>query len=247
MREKGGALEVNLKPVHLDASFCAIHVRLKEGDYLKLTVSDTGHGMSKAIMDRIFDPFYTTKGVGEGTGMGLSTVHGIVLNHGGDIFLNSELGKGTNFDIYFPKSEDSEIEEKPKSSTIPRGNKHILFVDDEEDIARGGKEMLGSLGYKVVAKTNSQEALETFKSGPHEFDFVITDQTMPNMTGDILAIELMKIRPDIPVIVCTGFSRTITAEKAKAIGIRKIIMKPYVFNDVAQIIRKVLDQNKKNK
>jgi len=150
MRQKGGVLEVNLKPVHLDAPFCSIHFRLKEGDYLKLSVSDTGHGMSKKIMDRIFDPFFTTKGVGEGTGMGLSTVHGIVLNHGGEIIVNSELGKGTNFDIYLPKSEDIEIKGKTKSLTIPRGNERILFVDDEEGVAKIGQEMLESLGYEVL-------------------------------------------------------------------------------------------------
>ena len=245
MRGKGGALEIKLESAHIDARFSVIHFRLKKGDYAKLTVSDTGHGMSKNIKDRIFEPFFTTKGLGGGTGMGLSIVHGIVLSHGGDIIVNSELGKGTTFDIYLPTVEIGEIKEKPPSSGISRGKERILFVDDEEVIARGGKDMLGSLGYEVVAKTNSQEALETFKSGPHKFDVVITDQTMPNMTGDILAIELMKIRPEIPVILCTGFSHTITEEKAKAIGIRKIIMKPYICSNVAQIIRKVLDQDKK--
>ena len=244
MRPKGGVLEVNLKPVHLDASFCAAHSRLKEGDYLKLTVSDTGHGMSKATMDRIFDPFFTTKGVGEGTGMGLSTVHGIVLNHGGDIIVNSELGKGTNFDIYFPKSEDIEIKGKTKSLTIPRGNERILFVDDEESVAKIGQEMLESLGYEVLLKTNSLEALEVFKKDPQKFDLVITDQTMPNMTGDVLARKLMQIRPEIPVILCTGFSHAISSKKALSIGIREFIMKPYINRDIAQVIRKVLGQDK---
>ncbi len=245
MREKGGTLEIKLESVHLDTKFSAIHFRLKKGNYAKLTVSDTGHGMSEKIKERIFEPFFTTKGIGEGSGMGLSTVHGVVLSHGGDIMVNSELEKGTTFDIYLPTVEIGKTKEKPQPSAISRGNERILFVDDEEVIARGGKDMLGSLGYKVVAKTKSQEALETFKSDPNNFDLVITDQTMPNITGDVLAREILRIRPEIPVIICTGFSRAITAENAKAIGIRKIIMKPYVYSNVAQIIRKVLDQDKK--
>ena len=248
MRKKGGVLEVNLKSVYLDSRFCATHFRLKEGDYLKLTVSDTGHGMSKEIMERIFDPFFTTKGVGEGSGMGLSTVHGIVLTHGGDIIVGSELGKGTNIEIYLPKSEEIEIEEKTKflALTIPRGNEQILFVDDEESVAKFGQDMLGSLGYGVLSKTNSLEALEIFKKDPQKFDLVITDQTMPNMTGDVLAKELMKIRSEIPVILCTGFSHTITAKEAITIGIREFIMKPYINRDIAQVVRKVLDHDKKN-
>jgi PAS domain S-box-containing protein len=245
MRPKGGVLEVNLEYVHLDSSFCAIHFRLNKGDYFKLKVSDTGHGMSKEIMDRIFDPFFTTKGVGEGTGMGLSTVHGIVLNHGGDIIVDSELGKGTTFNIYFPKSGDIEIAEKTESLTIPRGSERILFVDDEESVAKFGQDMLWDLGYKVLTKTNSLEALEIFKKDPHKFDLVITDQTMPIMTGEVLAKKLMQIRPEIPVILCTGFSHTITAKEALSMGIREFIMKPFINHDIAQLVRKVLDQDKK--
>jgi CheY-like chemotaxis protein len=200
--------------------------------------------MSKAIMDRIFDPFFTTKGVGEGTGMGLATVHGIVLSHGGEIIVQSELKKGTTFHIYLPKSKDIEIQKKPQSTEILGGNERILFVDDEEDIVEYGKRLLESLGYEVVAKTNSLEALEIFKKNPQKFDIVITDQAMLNMAGDVLAKELMKIRPEIPVILCTGYSHTITAEKAISIGIREFLMKPFADGEIARTVRRILDQNK---
>ncbi len=244
MRKRGGVLEVNVESVHVDAAFANKHTYLKEGGYAKLTISDTGHGMNQAIMERIFDPFFTTKDVGKGTGMGLATVHGIVLSHGGEIIVQSELEKGTTFHIYLPKSEDIETQKKPQSKEILGGNERILFVDDEEGIVEYVKRLLESLGYEVVAKTNSLEALETFRKNPQKFDLVITDQAMLNMTGDVLAKELMQIRPEIPVILCTGYSHTITAEKAIAIGIREFLMKPFIDGDLARTVRKILDQNK---
>jgi len=244
MREKGGVLEVNLKSVHLDAHFAKSHPSLKEGDYAKLSIRDTGHGMSPSTMERIFDPFYTTKIVGEGTGMGLSSVHGIVSGHEGEIMVQSELGKGTTFDIYLPKLKNIATKEKPQSLDFPGGNENILLVDDEEILVRFGQRLLEGLGYEVVSKTSSIEALEIFKKYPQKFDLVITDQTMPNMTGDVLARELMKIRPEIPVILCTGFSNTISKGEAQTLGIREFIMKPFVKHDMAQLVRKVLDQEK---
>ena len=245
MRKKGGVLGVNLESVHIDARFSAIHFHLKEGDYLKLTVSDTGHGMSKKVIKQIFKPFFSTKISEEGTGLGLATVHGIVLGLGGDIIVNSELGIGATFVVYLPEIKDIVTEKKTKYLTIPRGNERILFVDDEEDIVRGVQEMLENLGYEVITTTSSFEALEIFKKGPQKFDLVITDQTMPNMTGDVLARKLMQIRSEIPVILCTGFTHKITEKKANAIGIQEFIMKPFVTTHFANIVRKVLDQNKK--
>ena len=244
MRKRGGVLEVNVESVHVDVDFANKHTYLKEGAYAKLTISDTGHGMNQATMERIFDPFFTTKGVGEGTGMGLATVHGIVLSHDGEIIVQSELEKGTTFHIYLPKSEDIETQKKPQSKAIIGGNERILFVDDEEGIVGYVKRLLESLGYEVVAKTNSLEALETFRKNPQKFDLVITDQAMLNMTGHVLAKELMQIRPEIPVILCTGYSHTITAEKAIAIGIREFLMKPFIDGDLARTVRRILDQNK---
>lgn len=242
MREKGGVLGVSLESVHINAGFNAIPTHLKEGAYLKLSVSDTGHGMSKEITEQIFKPFFTTKSAGEGTGLGLATVHGIVLSLEGGIIVNSELGKGSTFVVYLPKTKNALTKKSQKSIPIPRGNERILFVDDEEDLVSLGKKMLEGLGYSVVTKTNSMAALECFRTDPQLFDIVITDQTMPGMTGDVLARELMKLRPEIPVILYTGFSHTITPEKAKSIGIREFIMKPFLTSEIASTLRKVLDQ-----
>jgi CheY-like chemotaxis protein len=247
MRKEGGTLEVNLESVRLDARISATHNGLEEGDYLKLSVSDTGHGMSKKVMEQIFQPFFSTKIAEEGTGLGLATVHGIVSSLGGDIIAKSEPEMGTTFVVYLPEIKNIVTEKKPHSIEIPGGSERILYVDDEEDIVGSVQEMLENLGYEVITKTNSLEALEIFKNDPQKFDLVITDQTMPDMTGDVLARKILQIRPEIPVTLCTGFSHTITAEKAKALGIQEFIMKPFVTTHFANTVRKVLDQNKKNK
>jgi PAS domain S-box-containing protein len=241
MLEKGGVLSVSLSEVELDSSFIVKHFDIKSGSYLKLSISDTGHGMSASLMERIFDPFFTTKEKGKGTGMGLSMVHGIVKSHNGTIHVYSEPGEGSTFNVYLPiiekQLEQKIIAEKP----IPTGTEHILFVDDEESLINMGKQLLVSLGYDVTTRISSIEALELFKTRPDAFDLVITDLTMPNMTGDELAKKLMAIRPDIPVILCTGFSTRITEENAKNMGIRAFIMKPLIRKDIAETIRKVLD------
>ncbi|MBW1796685.1 MAG: response regulator, partial [Deltaproteobacteria bacterium] len=194
-------------------------IGLAPGPYVRLSVSDTGHGMDQATMERIFDPFFTTKPVGDGTGMGLATVHGIITSHGGAITVHSELEKGTTFDVYFPRFESGVALEAEMAEPLPRGNERILFVDDEEPLVRMGQQMLERLGYHVTARTSSVEALEAFRAQPDRFDLVITDQTMPNMTGVELAKELMRIRPDIPIILITGFSEIVPPEKAKKMGI----------------------------
>jgi PAS domain S-box-containing protein len=241
MREKGGVLGVSLMDVDIDAA-SAQHPDLKSGPYMRLTVSDTGHGMERAVMERIFDPYFTTKGPGEGTGMGLAVVHGAVKSHGGAITVDSEPGKGTTFHVYFPRMERGGAPEAEVAASVPTGSERILFVDDEKALVDMVKQMLEFLGYKAAGRTSSIEALEAFRAQPDKFDLVITDQTMPNMTGETLAKELLRIRPDIPIILCTGYSELITEEKAKAMGIRELLMKPVVRAEMARIIRHVLDQ-----
>jgi len=241
MPGKGGMLSVCLSEVELDSSFRIKHFDIKSGSYLKLSISDTGHGMSASLMERIFDPFFTTKEKGKGTGMGLSVVHGIVKSHNGTIHVYSEPGEGSTFNVYLPIIE-KQLEQKIRAEKpIPTGTEHILFVDDEESLINMGKQLLVSLGYDVTTRISSIEALELFKTRPDTFDLVITDLTMPNMTGDELAKQLMAIRSDIPVILCTGFSTRITEEKAKSMGIRAFILKPLIRKDIAETIRKVLD------
>jgi signal transduction histidine kinase len=241
MREKGGTLEVNLENVELDTGFTADQPDMKPGAYLNLTVSDTGCGMPPQVRERIFDPFFTTKEVGEGTGMGLSVVHGIVGSYGGTITADSEPGQGSTFKVYLPIIERREKPQATKEDSIPTGSERILFVDDEPALANVGKLILESLGYNVETRTSSIEALELFKNQPDRFDLVITDMTMPNMTGEDLAQELMCTKPNIPIILCTGFSAKIDEQKASAMGIRAFVLKPIVRRGIATTVRKVLD------
>jgi CheY-like chemotaxis protein len=240
MREKGGVLRVTLSLVHLDSLDVGRPMELSPGRYLDLTVEDTGHGMDRTIIDRIFDPYFTTKGPGEGTGLGLAVVHGIVKSYGGAIQVYSELGNGTAFYVYLPKLESGETLEEEVLAPILRGNERILLVDDEETLVNAVKQMLEHLGYKVTATTNSAEALSLFLQRPEDFDLVITDYTMPNMTGDDLAKEIMQIRPDVPIILCTGFNEQINEQAAKSMGIRALIMKPVSLRGIAKVIYEVL-------
>lgn len=241
MREKGGVLEVSLADVELDSDAAGGHPDFKPGWYLKLTVSDTGYGMDHATMERIFEPFFTTKGPGEGTGMGLAVVHGIVKGYGGAITVSSEPGQGSVFNVFLPQIEADTIMEPTSLTPIPRGSERVLFVDDEEALVDMVRQMLEHLGYNVVAKVSSIEALDVFRAEPESFDLVIADQTMPQMTGAELAKELMRIRPDIPIILCTGFSEVITEEEAKAEGILEFVMKPISTREMAETVRRVLD------
>jgi PAS domain S-box-containing protein len=241
MREKGGVLEVKLEEVELDADFTALQPDMKPGAYLNLTVSDTGNGMTPDVLEKIFDPFFTTKETGEGTGMGLSVVHGIVGSYGGAITAYSEPGKGSTFKVYLPIIEMRKEAHIGPEESIPTGSERILFVDDESVLVNMGKQIFESLGYDVATRTSSIEALELFKNQPDRFDLVITDMTMPNMTGEDLAQELMRIKPNIPIILCTGFSAKIDAQKASAQGIRALVLKPIVKREIAITVRKVLD------
>jgi len=246
MEESGGNLEVSLKRVNLDGVSSSLGI--EAGGYLRLRVKDTGHGIRPEILNRIFDPYFTTKEPGKGTGLGLAVVHGIVKSCGGGIGVSSEVGKGSTFDIYFPRVEEVRSRsEAGKAEPFPLGgHEQVLFVDDEQAIVEIGKEILERLGYEVVVRTSSVEALELFKNSPGRFDLVITDMTMPNMRGDRLARELLEIRPDIPIILCTGFSESISEEGAKALGVREFAMKPLLLKDLAQAIRRALDSHKKN-
>lgn len=241
MRDQGGVLSVKLADVQLRTDFTAEHPELKPGPYLELTVSDTGYGIPAHNLDRIFDPFFTTKATGVGTGMGLSVVHGIVSSYEGVITASSEKGKGSTFSVYLPIIERQLEEQTAAQEPLPTGTEHILFVDDEPALENIGKQILKSLGYQVTTRTSSIEALELFKARSEQFDLVITDMSMPNMSGDILSAELMKVRPDIPIILCTGYSTNISDESAKGIGIKAFVYKPIVRSDLAKSIRSVLD------
>ena len=239
---EGGVLEASLKNVELDEDAAAKYPDLKPGRYVNLTVSDTGQGINPELKDRIFDPYFTTKEIGKGTGMGLSVVHGIVKSHKGAISVDSDIGHGTTFSLFFPVVKEEAVSEPEMDEKLPEGNERILLVDDEESIIYVGRLRLERLGYKVEARMNPVEALELFRADPDRFDLVITDMTMPQMNGDQLVKEVLKIHPDMPTILCTGFSERIDEEKAKSIGIRKYIEKPINSSKLAKIVRKVLDE-----
>lgn len=244
MREKGGILEVTLTEMDIDSPDLIPNLDLNPGQYLRLAVSDTGHGMDRTVVGRIFDPYFTTKGLGEGTGLGLSVVHGIVRSHDGYITVYSEPGEGTTFHIYLPRIEvNAKVPEAISIEPAPKGKEYILFVDNDEQIVNVVQQILERLGYHVAARTSSVEALEAFQTQPEKFDLVITDLTMPNMTGTELAKRLIDIRPDIPIILCTGFSEAISEKKAQAIGIREYVMKPITTHDLATTIRKALNKD----
>jgi PAS domain S-box-containing protein len=246
MREKGGKIGVTLTNTNIATADQTPSLNLKAGPHLKLTVSDTGHGMDRDVLERIFEPFFTTKGPGEGTGMGLAVIHGIVKSYCGDILAYSKQSEGSKFDVYLPLIENGPVSiETATSDSAPKGKERILLVDDEQEIVRMVQQMLERLGYNVTMRTSSVEALEAFRTLQEKFDLVITDQTMPNMTGEELAKELIRIRPDIPIILCTGFSERISKEKTKAIGIREYIMKPILKSEMANAIRRVLDQGER--
>lgn len=242
MRATGGVLDVRLEAVHVDATLAAAHPELTPGPHARLTVRDTGHGMAPEVLERIYEPFFTTKDVGEGTGMGLAVAHGIVASHGGAMTVTSAPGKGTTFAIYLPCSDEPATDATAGDDPVPRGHERILFVDDEAVLVALGQEMLTRLGYAVAAYTSSTEALAAFCAAPHRFDLVITDQTMPKMTGEALTRALREIRPDLPIILCTGFSHTMTEDQAVALGIDAFLMKPLVARELGRVIRRILAQ-----
>ena len=241
MREKGGVLEVKLHEITLDESAAAKYNDLGPGNYLELSVGDTGHGIGPDIIKRIFEPYFTTKKKGEGTGMGLAVIHGIVKSHGGDVTVESTPGIGSTFHVLLPTAEKTEAPRPEEIETIPGGKReHILFVDDEKLLVEVTQKNLEKLGYRVTAKSSSIDALEAFSKKPDDFDLVLTDFTMPNMTGIQLAKRIMKQRPHIPVIICTGYSEAISPDQLKEIGIHILLTKPMTKSILARAIRKEL-------
>ncbi len=244
MEAQGGIIEVTLKDITADKITGINKADLKYDDYIELKVADTGEGIAPDVIDSIFEPYFTTKGPGEGTGMGLAMVQGIVSTYEGHISVDSKKGKGSIFKLYFPITRKRKAKRAYVQKELPRGTERVLFVDDEAPIAKIGSQILERLGYTVTTRTSSIEAMELVKSKPNAFDLVVTDMTMPNITGDQLAIELLKIRPDIPIILCTGYSNKVSEENAKKIGINAFAYKPIVKADLAQTVRKVIDDAK---
>jgi len=241
MRDRGGRLVVILREATIEELREKGLPRMDAEAYLQLVVQDTGQGIPPTIMDRIFDPFFTTKEHTEGTGMGLSVAHGIIKSHGGLIDVESQVGRGTTFHIYLPKIMPRAKAHHHSALPLPSGSERVLLVDDETMLVDMGRQVLTRLGYQVTACTSSVEALQHFQNDPAAFDLVITDMTMPHLTGKELATALLKIKPALPIILCTGFSETITEETAKRIGIKAFILKPIVMSDLAETMRKVLD------
>jgi len=246
MKEKGGTLTVSLREIRLEPD--AIDgIYLRPGHYSHLTISDTGHGIDPGILHRIFDPYFTTKRKGEGVGIGLDMVHRMIKSYRGDITVYSEPGKGTTFHIFLPGVRQEENKHKATVELSKNGaGERVLFVDDDPALVAMGERMLEKLGYKVEVNTQSPEAFDAFYKDPNQFDIVISDYIMPDMTGLQLAKKIKEIRADIPIIICTGFSESINKTNFKALGIDGFFMKPIIITQLALLVRKLLDEKKAN-
>jgi len=242
MEEKGGTLSVSLTRLDAADNDPILPGELPPGPYLWLTIRDTGQGMTPRVMDRLFDPSFTTKEDPSGTGLGLPVFRQIVESHGGRVTVESQVAEGSSFHVFLPlilKAGDGKSREM---EDLPKGREHILFVDDELDLLELGKQLLGSLGYTVTIAGSGAKALSLFQKDPASFDLVITDMTMPKLTGDKLAEEIIGRRPDMPIILCPGFSDRITKTEAERLGIKAFVMKPLKIKDLAHMVRKVLTQ-----
>ncbi len=244
MRANGGVLEVTLENEIVEDGRALGVPDIRAGHFAKLIVSDTGHGMDESTVQQIFNPFFTTKERGEGTGLGLSIVHGIIKSYDGAITVKSQPGQGTSFTIWIPLLEAEAKDLAAEAAPLPLGHERILFVDDEPFIIEISSQILERLGYRVSTRTDPLEALEMFKRDPGQYDLVITDMTMPKMTGDRLAIELLRMRPEIPILLCTGFSERMTEAAALEVGIKGFIMKPIAVAEIARKIREALGDEK---
>ncbi|GAX59508.1 PAS/PAC sensor hybrid histidine kinase [Candidatus Scalindua japonica] len=242
MEEKGGVLTIDMKQVKIDGLTAKYHLNLNEAEYIRLTVTDTGIGMDKATKNRIFEPFFTTKAVDKGTGLGMSMVHGIVNSHHGDIHVYSSPGKGTSFHIFLPVIKYELEPEKRETAEIVCGQESILVVDDNEDVTKIMKQMLESLGYKVDIYKISIEALKAFHKQPDKYDLLISDLTMPKMTGLDLSEKIQKLHPGFPIIIITGYCDTLTKDTQREYGIKKIIKKPIMMEELAKTVREILDK-----
>ena len=246
MRDKGGRLLISLSDLTFGSDDTMPHAEMQPGRYVKLTVKDSGTGITDDVKNRMFEPFFTTKKPGEGTGMGLAVVYGIVKAHEGAITVDTKVGKGSTFSIFFPAIEDVAEERPQKRGVIPRGKERILVVDDEPSVVKATSETLERLGYRVMTAASGAEAWKIFERVPHPFDLVITDEVMPGMSGIRLAQKILEVRPDLPIILFTGYSENVSSEEAKAAGIREFLIKPFPKHELAETVRKVLDRTKRD-
>lgn len=248
MEKNGGYLDISLKNIEITGQDQEFYSDLKEGKYLKLSVSDSGEGIPSGHLERIFEPYFTTKDVGKGSGMGLAVVHGIIKNHEGTIKVRSQVNQGTTFEIFFPAIEAEEKNKLAIEQKYPTGDESILLVDDDEAILKMEKVVLKRLGYKVETFNNPLEALDKFLAAPEKYDLVITDMAMPKMTGDRLIQELLKIKPDLRTVLCTGYTEKINEKKAMELGVHGFLLKPVSMHKMAVILRNALkNQNRKKK
>jgi CheY-like chemotaxis protein len=242
MDKKAGTLAISLRPTIITEDLKTNHhADLKPGEYVLLSISDDGRGIDPNIKDKIFDPYFTTRDIGQGTGLGLSVVQGIVQNHGGTVEVESAVGVGSTFRIYLPCSQKQTLAAPVLKRPIPTGNEKILFVDDEPSIGKAARSILNRLGYDVTVENNPLEALSKFRSNPQGYDLVITDMTMPALTGEELARKILQNKSDVPIIICTGHSKGMDAKRAQDIGIRHYVEKPLQKEEIANLIRKALD------
>jgi PAS domain S-box-containing protein len=242
MKESGGVLDISLSPIEVDEDLAARNPDLRPGRHVRLTVGDNGHGMEKATLEHIFEPFFTTKPQGEGSGLGLSVVHGIVKSHEGAITVYSEVGRGTSFNIYFPAAKGSEpTTDVHQAPTFPMGDgEHILFVDDEPSLIDCGQRILKRLGYRVTTVPNGTAALDLIRGGGDTFDCILTDFTMPDMSGVALARECRSLAPATPIILMSGYCGVLTVDSLRSQGIRELILKPFTLQTIAEALRRVL-------
>ena len=240
MLETGGTLQIALSRTEMAGKASEL-AGIPDGFYGKLVVADSGVGIPEKQLERIFDPYFTTKEKGKGTGLGLAVVHGIIKSHKGAIMVKSEVGKGTRFEVYLPLTWAEKTENHQTAKKFTGGSESILLVDDQEDVLQIETEMLEMLGYEVTGISDASEALDHFSAHSDQYDLIVTDMTMPHMTGDKLAKELKRIRSNIPIIMFTGFSELISREKAESMGIEGFLTKPVQLSQMAVMIRKVID------
>jgi len=241
MKTTGGMLDVSLAAVTIQDEDARSYPGMSPGNYLKLSVADSGCGIPPALINRIFDPYFTTKPTGEGTGLGLSTVHGIVKDHGGIIKVYSEVGAGTTLHVFLPAAYTAVQGAAEQAEHLPTGHECILFVDDEQALIDLGRDLLGQLGYTVETRASAIDAIQAFRANPRKYDLVITDMTMPRMTGEEMTRHIKAIRPDIPIILCSGFSDRIHAQATEALGVSAVLMKPVTFANLAHAVRQALE------